>query len=152
MKQPDPFPGAAGGGGSSRRTICMGHLRRPLLGALIGAASACLFGIFYQGAMVLVCMPGALALGALLGWCGGRLRSRGRLPAMLALGLACAVGNAPVSGVINFALGDPMRLHEHDLSGHVAVGLIGVYVLWWMVLPIGLVAGALLTRGRARRP
>jgi hypothetical protein len=116
-----------------------------------GVAAAVGLGFLGGDVMAKVCLPGAVALGALLGWCAARLTTRWRIAVMMALGLAAAVANAALSGVVDWAAGDPMHLHEHGAIHFAAVGLIGVVVLWWAVVPIGLAAGALVGLATPRR-
>jgi hypothetical protein len=126
--------------------MIMRHTARGLAtGALLGAASA--FGLSWvvDQRMLGPCLPGAVVFGALLGFAASRLAWRGRIAALMPLGVAAAVSNAALAGAINYAAGDPMHLGARHLLDGVAYGLLGVFVLWWMVVPIGLAAGALVT-------
>lgn len=126
--------------------MIMRHTARGLTtGALLGAASAIGLALFIDHRMLGPCLPGACLFGALLGFAASRFEWRGRIAVMMPLGLAAAIANAALAGALNYLAGDPMHLGSRHLLDGVAVGLFGVMILWWLVAPIGLCAGALIT-------
>jgi len=121
-------------------------MARPLVGAIVGAACGVAGSVFLgqvagEQNFVATTMPGAIALGALLGWCVGRL-GRLRLLAALSLGPLAAFCNAPLSGFVDWAAGDPMHLGvRHGPLGTISDGLLGAMILSRLIFLVGLVAG-----------
>ncbi len=134
-------------------------MRRPLVGAIAGAALGALASLGIGGCMMfanftLVTLPGSLLLGSLLGWAVGRL-GKNRFPIAIGLAFAATACNAPLSGVFDWMMGDPIGLGSdgHSLRGCIGIGILGVMLLWWVMVFVSVaVAGLLVLATHWARP
>jgi hypothetical protein len=126
-------------------------MRRPLVGAISGASLGALASLLVGSVLVMpgltmVTMPGAVAFGALLGWAIGKFENL-RFPKGIGLAFAATLANAPLSGVVDWVLRDPLGIGSdgHSLRGCISISLLGVMMLWWVLVPIAFVVAGVLS-------
>lgn len=118
-----------------------------LLGWL-GRARATMAFVREVAPYALVALPGAVALGASLGWLLGRGCVRKRLPTM-GLGLLAGFVNGGLGGVINAVSGNPCGLGDGSVGWGLLGGAVLFVVLWFICAPLSIAVALLIRRSVA---